>query len=172
MAGKISQQTAPEQTLAETRYLKQLTEDPWLRQIPEHYLPGQIVKGKVTKLTNFGVFVELEDDLEGLLHISELADDYVSSVADVCKVGDEMPVKVILIDEQDRVKLSRKQALREMKPAEAASDLRAKATFDIDRIEEIEKTTQHDVIAFTTAVAGSVTATVGGFEKRRSCTPR
>ena len=40
--------------------LKQLTEDPWLRQIPEHYLPGQIVKGKVTKITNFGVFVELE----------------------------------------------------------------------------------------------------------------
>ena len=59
--------------------LKQLTEDPWLRQIPEHYLPGQIVKGKVTKITNFGVFVELEPGLEGLLHISELADHKVEN---------------------------------------------------------------------------------------------
>src|SRR5690554_2178808 len=53
--------------------LKQLTEDPWLRHIPDHYLPGQIVCGKVTKITNFGVFVELEEELEGLLHVSELA---------------------------------------------------------------------------------------------------
>ncbi|GAF90904.1 unnamed protein product, partial [marine sediment metagenome] len=53
--------------------LRQLTEDPWLRIIPEHYMPGQIVKGHVTKITNFGVFVELEEELEGLLHISELA---------------------------------------------------------------------------------------------------
>ncbi|MCK4625300.1 MAG: S1 RNA-binding domain-containing protein, partial [Phycisphaerae bacterium] len=45
--------------------LKQLTEDPWLRQIPEHYIAGQIVKGAVIKVTNFGVFIELEDGLEG-----------------------------------------------------------------------------------------------------------
>jgi small subunit ribosomal protein S1 len=50
--------------------LKQLTEDPWLDAIPTRYRPGMIVKGKVTKITNFGVFVELETGLEGLLHIS------------------------------------------------------------------------------------------------------
>jgi len=62
--------------------LKQLTEDPWLNEIPSHYLPGQIVRGKVTKITNFGVFVELEQDLEGLLHVSELADHKVEDPHD------------------------------------------------------------------------------------------
>src|SRR5207249_1429183 len=57
--------------------LKQLVEDPWLRAVPERYIPGMIVRGKVTKITNFGVFVELEQDLEGLLHVSELADHKV-----------------------------------------------------------------------------------------------
>jgi len=83
---------------------------------------GRIYQGRVTSVKDFGAFVEIIPGKDGLCHISELADDYVSSVADVCKVGDEMPVKVILIDEQDRVKLSRKQALREMKPAETASE--------------------------------------------------
>ena len=46
--------------------LKQLTEDPWLHAVPERYIPGMIVQGKVTKITNFGVFIELEEDLEGL----------------------------------------------------------------------------------------------------------
>ncbi|MGB2986233.1 MAG: 30S ribosomal protein S1, partial [Phycisphaerae bacterium] len=49
--------------------LKQLHEDPWARAVPENYIPGQIVEGTVTKITNFGVFVELEEDLEGLLHV-------------------------------------------------------------------------------------------------------
>jgi len=82
--------------------LKQLTEDPWLRQIPEHYLPGQIVKGKVTKITNFGVFVELEDELEGLLHVSELADHKVENPQDVVKPGEELEVKILRVDTEDR----------------------------------------------------------------------
>ena len=61
------------------------TEDPWLRAIPATYIPGQIVKGKVTKITNFGVFVELEPDLEGLLHVSELADHKVEDPHDEVK---------------------------------------------------------------------------------------
>ena len=91
--------------------LKQLTEDPWLRQIPEHYIPGQIVKGKVTKVTNFGVFVELEDDLEGLLHISELADHKVDDPEEVVKVGQEIEVKILRVDSEDRkIGLSLKRA--------------------------------------------------------------
>ncbi len=69
--------------------LKQLTEDPWLRQIPEHYMPGQIVQGHVTKITNFGVFVELEDYLEGLLHVSELSDHKVDP-KEMVKMGEEI----------------------------------------------------------------------------------
>jgi small subunit ribosomal protein S1 len=91
--------------------LKQLTEDPWVRSIPEHYVPGQIVKGKVTKLTNFGVFVELEDELEGLLHVSELADHKVDNPQDVVKVGDEIEVKILRVDTEERkIGLSLKRA--------------------------------------------------------------
>jgi polyribonucleotide nucleotidyltransferase len=75
---------------------------------------GRIYHGRVTSVKDFGAFVEIIPGKDGLCHISELADDYVNSVADVCSVGDEMVVKVIAIDEQDRVKLSRKQAMREM----------------------------------------------------------
>jgi len=75
---------------------------------------GRIYYGRVTSVKDFGAFVEIIPGKDGLVHISELADDYVNSVADVCSVGDEMTVKVIAIDEQDRVKLSRKQAMREL----------------------------------------------------------
>jgi polyribonucleotide nucleotidyltransferase len=75
---------------------------------------GRIYYGRVTSVKDFGAFVEIIPGKDGLVHISELADGYVNSVADVCSVGDEMTVKVIAIDEQDRVKLSRKQALREL----------------------------------------------------------
>jgi len=91
--------------------LKQLTEDPWLRIIPEHYLPGQIVHGKVTKITNFGVFVELEEELEGLLHISELADHKVETPQEVVKIGDELEVKILRVDADERkIGLSLKRA--------------------------------------------------------------
>jgi small subunit ribosomal protein S1 len=91
--------------------LKQLTEDPWLRQIPEHYLPGQIVQGKATKITNFGVFVELEPGLEGLLHVSELADHKVENPKDVVKVGETVEVKILRVDTDDRkIGLSLKRA--------------------------------------------------------------
>ena len=91
--------------------LKQLTEDPWLRQIPEHYLPGQIVRGLVTKITNFGVFVELEDGLEGLLHVSELADHKVENPKDVVKLAEELEVKILRVDTEERkIGLSLKRA--------------------------------------------------------------
>lgn len=75
---------------------------------------GKIYHGRVTSVKDFGAFVEILPGKDGLCHISELSDEYVSSVADVCKVGDEMDVKVIAVDEQDRVKLSRRAAMQEM----------------------------------------------------------
>ncbi|MHC4573364.1 MAG: 30S ribosomal protein S1 [Planctomycetota bacterium] len=82
--------------------IKQLAEDPWIRAIPEKYIPGQIIKGTITKLTNFGAFVELEPDLEGLLHISELADHKIDKPQDVVKLGDEVEVKILRIDADAR----------------------------------------------------------------------
>ncbi|GJQ28326.1 MAG: 30S ribosomal protein S1 [Phycisphaerae bacterium] len=91
--------------------IKQLSEDPWIAAIPEHYKPGMVVRGKVTKITNFGVFVELENDLEGLLHISELADHKVENPQDVVKAGDEIDVKILRVDRPDRkIGLSLKRA--------------------------------------------------------------
>jgi small subunit ribosomal protein S1 len=82
--------------------VKQLGEDPWVRAIPEKYIPGHIVKGKVTKLTNFGAFVQLEPELEGLLHISELSDQKIKRPQDVVKVGDELEVKILKVDSDAR----------------------------------------------------------------------
>jgi small subunit ribosomal protein S1 len=90
--------------------LKQMTNDPWEGDIPSRYKPGEMKTGKVTKLTNFGVFVELEQGLEGLLHISELADHKVESPEEVVKVGDTVEVKVLRVDAAERkIGLSRKR---------------------------------------------------------------
>jgi small subunit ribosomal protein S1 len=90
--------------------LKQMDEDPWAANIPGKYAPGQVVTGTVTKITNFGVFVGLEDGLEGLLHISELADHKVENPEDVVKVGDKIEVKVLRVDIDERkIGLSRKR---------------------------------------------------------------
>ncbi len=83
---------------------------------------GRIYDGRVMSIKDFGAFIEILPGKDGLCHISELADGYVNSVMDVCKVGDEMQVKVISIDDQDRVKLSRKAVLREMAAAEKGGD--------------------------------------------------
>jgi small subunit ribosomal protein S1 len=102
--------------------LKQMASDPWEGDIPSRYHPGEVKIGKVTKVTNFGVFVELEPGLEGLLHISELSDQRVDRPEDVVKVGDEIEVRVLRVDVGERkLGLSRKQvATPEEAEAEAA----------------------------------------------------
>jgi small subunit ribosomal protein S1 len=82
--------------------VKQLSEDPWEKAIPEKYIPGQIIHGKITKITNFGVFVELEDELEGLLHISELSDAKVEKPQDVVEKGQDVEVKILRVDMDSR----------------------------------------------------------------------
>jgi small subunit ribosomal protein S1 len=103
--------------------VKQLSEDPWVRAIPEKYIPGHIVKGKVTKLTNFGAFVQLEPDLEGLLHISELSDAKIKRPQDVVKINDELEVKILKVDSDARkigLSLRRAQWAAEEHAADAA----------------------------------------------------
>ena len=103
--------------------LKQMGDDPWSTDIPGRYSAGDIIKGTVTKITNFGVFVGLEDGLEGLLHISELSEDMVENAEDVVQVGDELEVKVLRVDTEERkIGLSRKRVgwTPEQEAAEAA----------------------------------------------------
>jgi len=102
--------------------IKQMTEDPWKQAIPQKYIPGHIIKGKVTKITNFGAFVELEPDLEGLLHISELADHKIDKPQDVVKEGEEVEVKILKVDVEARkigLSLRRAQWAAEEEAAEA-----------------------------------------------------
>jgi small subunit ribosomal protein S1 len=90
--------------------LKQMADDPWSTDIPQRYKSGDVVKGTVTKITNFGVFVGLEDGLEGLLHISELSDDKIENAEDVVKVGDPLEVKILRVDTDERkIGLSKKR---------------------------------------------------------------
>lgn len=90
--------------------MKQLEKDPWESDIPSKYQVGGIVKGKVTKLTNFGAFVELERGIEGLLHVSEMSDKKVSDPQGLVSIGDEIEVKIIRLDASNRkLGLSMKQ---------------------------------------------------------------
>jgi small subunit ribosomal protein S1 len=82
--------------------LKQLQDDPWVTLIPQKFHSSDIIDGVVTKLTNFGAFVEIGDDLEGLLHISEMAEHKVEKPEEIVKVGDKVKVMVINIDSEDR----------------------------------------------------------------------
>ncbi len=81
--------------------VKQLDEDPW-KEIDRLYKIGDLVKGKVTKLANFGAFVALDHDIDGLVHISQLSEDHVAKVKDVIKVGDEVEARVIKVDKVER----------------------------------------------------------------------
>ena len=81
---------------------------------------GRVYTGKVCAIKDFGAFIEIAPGKDGLCHISELAEGYVRSVTDVCNVGDKLEVKVIAVDDQNRVKLSRKAVLLAAKPVESA----------------------------------------------------
>ena len=81
--------------------------------LTEEVKVGKVYEGRVTSVKDFGAFIEILPGRDGLCHISELDDKYVDKVESVCKVGDILKVKVIAIDDQDRVKLSRKALLRE-----------------------------------------------------------
>ena len=75
---------------------------------------GKIYDGKVVSIKEFGAFVEIAPETDGLCHVSELSDRYVDRVTDFVNVGDEVKVKVILIDDTGRIKLSRKEAMKEL----------------------------------------------------------
>lgn len=101
-----------------------------VEQISEGVKIGRVYHGRVSAIKDFGAFVEVAPGLDGLCHISELSDDYVQKVTDVCNVGDELDVKVIMIDDTGRIKLSRKAVLLEEKginPDDAEAEAREPA---------------------------------------------
>ena len=92
--------------------IKQLTEDPWAA-IPRTYPPGTRVKGAVTSVTDFGVFVELEEGIEGLIHVSQLSAERVDKPSTLFKPGDAVEAEVTEVDPREkRIKLSIKALLK------------------------------------------------------------
>ena len=81
--------------------VKQIDDDPWSK-IDGRFKVGDLVKGRVAKIASFGAFVELEDDIDGLVHISQLSEDHVAKVKDVLNVGDEVEARVIKVDKVER----------------------------------------------------------------------
>jgi len=81
--------------------LKQASDDPW-NTIAARYTLGQVVKGKVSKIASFGAFVELEDGVDGLVHISQLSAERVDKVKDAIKVGQEVEARIVKVDREER----------------------------------------------------------------------
>ncbi len=89
--------------------LKQTQKDPWVEKIKEYKI-NDIVEGKVTRIVKFGLFVQISDDMEGLVHISELSTEPVKKPSDVAKIGDELLIRIIDIDfDKRRMAFSVKQ---------------------------------------------------------------
>jgi len=107
--------------------LKQLTDDPW-DHIHEIYKEGDVVTGKITNTTSFGAFIQLQHDIEGLIHISELSERQVGNVRDIVKVGQEVTGKIVRVEPAERkIAVSirayeRDKALEAQRAAQAAQD--------------------------------------------------
>jgi small subunit ribosomal protein S1 len=82
--------------------IKQLTEDPWKKEIPEKYSVDDTVKGKVTKMTDFGAFIDMGSGLEGLLHISEVSSEKIKNLESILSIGQELDVKIVKIEPEAR----------------------------------------------------------------------
>ena len=108
--------------------LKQTQPDPW-EEVPEKYKVGSVVRGKVVNLTSFGAFTKLEEGIEGLIHISELADRRIEKPEEIVSVGDELDLKVINLSPKDRrIGLSLKALLAEQERAAAPDEEDEKPT--------------------------------------------
>ncbi len=81
--------------------IKQTLDDPW-QEIDRKYRIGDIVEGKVTKITNFGAFIELADEIDGLVHISQIGEEHVEKIKDILKIGQVVSARVIKIDKDER----------------------------------------------------------------------
>ena len=104
--------------------IKQLEPDPW-EEVPKKYRRGQVVKGMITNITDFGIFLEIEEGVEGLVHVSEIAEDKVQNLKDFATVGEPLEVLIISIDKRNRkIGLS----LRELRQAQQEFEMKGYIT--------------------------------------------
>ena len=116
--------------------LKQTIPEPWT-VIDENYQVGQVVKGKVVQIKEYGCFVELEPGLDGLVHISEVSHKRVTNINDELSVGDIVEAKILDIDkERKRISLSIKETLDEAPEAAQTEATQTEATEAEEATEE------------------------------------
>ncbi|MDR4508566.1 MAG: 30S ribosomal protein S1 [Candidatus Brocadiaceae bacterium] len=126
--------------------LKQLLDDPWSKEIPEKFKVGDLVKGTVSKLANFGAFLELGEGIEGLLHISEFSDKKINNPADIVNIGDELEVRVIRIEPEARkIGLSLKKIATKEEEEEGAEAHQTTAEESDLQTSEAEKNTLNSI---------------------------
>jgi small subunit ribosomal protein S1 len=123
--------------------IKQLTEDPWKKEIPEKYSVGDIVKGKVTKMTDFGAFIDMGSGLEGLLHISEVSNEKIKNLESVLSIGQELDVKIVKIEPEARkiglsLKGVEKASGQEDQPQEVQTNTEASEDAIEEKVDEAE----------------------------------
>lgn len=139
---------------------KQLQPDPWAN-LATRYPPGSLVTGRVVRLVNFGAFVELEPGMDGLIHISQLADRRVASPDEVVKVGDEVTVKVLAVNPRERrISLSLREAQetrREPERREERGGRRNRRDRDRDRDRDRGTREYYGGAEIGTGVGGAVT---------------
>lgn len=124
--------------------IKQLTDDPWKKEIPEKYSVGDIVKGKVTKLTDFGAFIDMSNGLEGLLHISEVSGEKIKNLESVLSIGQELDVKIVKIEPEARkiglsLKGVKKPSAQESQSQEKQDDIEASENVIEEKVDEAEE---------------------------------
>jgi len=120
--------------------LKQTQKDPWLEKVKKYSIK-EILKGKVTRIVKFGLFVQIDEDLEGLVHISELSSEAVRRPSDIAKIGDELTVRIIDIDmDKRRMAFSVKQVEN---PDEDTREKKAEEKSEKEDVVE-EKTGEED----------------------------
>ena len=124
--------------------IKQLTDDPWKKEIPEKYSVGGIVKGKVTKLTDFGAFIDMGNGLEGLLHISEVSGEKIKTLESVLSIGQELDVKIVKIEPEVRkiglsLKGVKKTSAQEGQAQEEQADIEASEDVIEEEVDEVEE---------------------------------
>lgn len=114
--------------------MKQITEDPW-EKIDQHFKIGDLVIGKVTKITSYGAFIELDHEIDGLVHISQIAEERVEKIKDILETNQEVSARVIKVDKEERrVGLS-------IKAASYDADQLAKETAAYDALNTTEELT-------------------------------
>jgi len=115
--------------------IRQLQEDPWVKKV-EHLKEGQLVEGKITHLTKFGAFARLGEDLEGLIHLSEISEQRIAHPKEVVKEGDQVTLRIIKIDpERRRIALSMRKV---DSPAYADLDWKMELAEEVEGVHRVE----------------------------------